>query len=203
MNALILVDIQYDFCTGGALAVPDAEAILPTVLSEAKVGYDVIVATQDFHPAGHQSFARVHSSKRPGDFISLHGRPQVLWPDHCVQGTRGSELHEALSEIKLDAVFQKGTDPEIDSYSGFFDNGREDQRGPATGLDAWLKERGVTDVTVVGLATDYCVKATAVDANALGYRTTVLTAGVRGVNLQPGDSEASLTAMASAGILVR
>jgi nicotinamidase/pyrazinamidase len=203
MNALILVDIQYDFCTGGALAVPDAEAILPAVLAEAKGGYDVVVATQDFHPAGHQSFARVHSGKKPGDFISLHGRPQVLWPDHCVQGTRGAAFHDALAEIPLDAIFQKGTDPEIDSYSGFFDNGRGDERGPSTGLDAWLKARGVTDVTVVGLATDYCVKATAVDANALGYRTTVLKAGVRGVNLQPGDSEAALAAMASAGITIR
>ena len=199
MKALILVDIQNDFVPGGALAVSEGDAVVPVANALARSGdFDLVVATQDWHPAGHESFAAAHEGHEPGQVIDLHGLDQVLWPVHCVQGTPGAEFVDALDTEAIDAVFQKGTDPTIDSYSGFYDNGRR----KATGLGEWLSERGVTAVTVVGLATDYCVKFTALDAISEGFATTVVTAACRGVNLSPGDSERALEELREAGAVL-
>jgi nicotinamidase/pyrazinamidase len=199
MNALILVDIQNDFVPGGALAVAEGDAVVPVANALARSGdFDLVVATQDWHPAGHESFAAAHEGREPGQVIDLHGLEQVLWPVHCVQGTPGAEFVDALDTDAIDAVFQKGTDPTIDSYSGFYDNGRR----KATGLGEWLRERGVTAVTVCGLATDYCVKFTALDALSEGFATTVVTEGCRGVNLSPGDAERALGELEEAGAVL-
>lgn len=202
MRALILVDIQNDFLPGGALAVPDGDAVIPVAnrLAARDDLFDLVIATQDFHPADHQSFAAQHPGRAPGELIDLHGLPQILWPVHCVQGTRGAAFADTLDTARVDRVFPKGTDPEIDSYSGFFDNGHR----KATGLGDYLRERGVREVVVVGLATDYCVKATAIDAASIeGVERVILSLdGCRGVNLQPGDSDAAVAAMREAGVEV-
>lgn len=197
MQALILVDIQHDFLTGGALAVPDAEAVIdPIVALAAQV--PLVVATQDRHPAGHESFASSHPGRAPFDTIDLHGLEQTLWPDHCVEGTHGAALHPVLHDLGVARVFPKGTNPRVDSYSGFFDNGR---RGD-TGLHDFLRGKGVDEVHVVGLATDYCVKFTALDAARLGYATHVHRRACRAVNLRPGDDETAYADMAAAGVVV-
>lgn len=195
MTALILVDIQNDFLPGGALAVPRGdEVIAPANRLQRKI--DLVVATQDWHPAEHGSFATNHAGKRPGDAIELKGLPQTLWPVHCVQGTPGADFAAELEMGRIARVFQKGTDAAIDSYSGFFDNGRRQ----ATGLDAFLRERGVTHVVVAGLATDYCVQATALDSRRLGYRVSLVADACRGVELQPGDVARALDEMRVAGV---
>lgn len=193
-RALIVVDVQYDFLPGGALAVPEGNAVIP-VINEAQKGFELVVATQDWHPADHGSFASRHPGKKPGDTIELNGLDQILWPDHCVQNSRGAELAEALDRTRTQRVFRKGMDPGVDSYSGFFDNGHRHD----TGLAGYLREQGVGEVSVAGLATDYCVKHTVLDAVALGFRTTLLRAGCRGVNLAPGDVERACEAMRRAG----
>ncbi|HZH91278.1 MAG TPA: isochorismatase family protein [Pyrinomonadaceae bacterium] len=175
-SALVLVDIQNDFCPGGSLAVSEGDRVVP-VVNELQKHFDLIIATKDWHPAGHSSFAS-------------------LWPPHCVQETAGAEFVAGLDTSRVARVFLKGTDTEIDSYSGFFDN--EHRR--ATGLGDYLKERGVTDVVVVGLATDYCVKYTALDAVMLGFKTTVVVDACRGVEVQEGDSARALEEMAAAGV---
>ena len=196
MRALILVDIQNDFLPGGALAVPRGDEVIP-VANRVSPGFDPVVATQDWHPPDHGSFAANHPGKKVGEVIDLHGMPQVLWPVHCVQGTTGAAFAPALDVSRVRRVFQKGTDPAIDSYSGFFDNGH---RRP-TGLAEYLREQSVTDVYVMGLATDYCVKFTALDAvQRAGLRTHLIEDGCRGVNLHPGDSEAAITEMRAAGV---
>jgi nicotinamidase/pyrazinamidase len=197
MKALILVDIQNDFLPGGALAVPGGDEILP-VVNRLQDHFDLIVATQDWHPAAHGSFAANHPGKSPGERIDLHGFPQILWPVHCVQGTRGADFAPGLHREKWARVFPKGTDPVIDSYSGFFDNGHR----RATGLGDYLREQGVTEVYVTGLATDYCVKFTALDAVKLGFRTMLIEDACRGVNLQPGDVRQAIDEMSAAGIHV-
>src|SRR5688500_5437345 len=164
MKALILVDLQNDFLSGGAPAVPDGDVVIP-IANELQQKFPLVVATQDWHPANHGSFAANHPGKKPGDIIELNGLPQILWPVHCVQGTRGAEFVAGLDGSRVARVFHKGTDAGIDSYSGFFDNGHR----KATGLGDYLKERGVTDVYVMGLATDYCVKFTALDARQLEF----------------------------------
>ena len=194
-TALLLVDLQYDFLPGGALAVPDGDAVIP-VANDLVQRFDLVVATQDWHPPGHESFASQHEGTSPGQVIELHGLQQVLWPDHCVQGTRGAALVDDLDTSNVDEIFQKGTDPSIDSYSGFFDNGHR----KSTGLDAWLKEQGVTTVVVMGLATDYCVKFTALDARELGFRTLLVPEGCRAVELEKGDGDKALKAMRAAGV---
>ncbi len=194
MNSLIVVDLQQDFCPGGALAVKEGDAIVP-VIDRILSAFDCVVATQDWHPANHKSFAVNHPGHRVGDVIELGGVPQVLWPAHCVQNTRGAAFHRQFDTSGLDAVFPKGTDAEIDSYSGFFDN----NRGKATGLGDYLNGRGIGTVTLCGLATDYCVQATALDALSLGFETFVISDACRGVDLQPGDSEKALEKMAQAG----
>lgn len=197
MRALILVDIQNDFVPGGALAVAEGDQIVP-IVNQLQGQFDLVVATQDWHPADHGSFAAHHPGKNPGEMIDLHGLPQVLWPVHCVQGTEGAAFVENLQMGTVADVFVKGTDPGIDSYSGFFDNGRR----KATGLGDYLKDKGVEKVYVVGLATDYCVKFTALDAASLGFDTYVISDATRAVNLQAGDGEKALTEMAAAGVSV-
>ena len=197
MEALILVDIQNDFLPGGALAVADGDAVVP-VANQLQPHFDLIVATQDFHPKNHLSFAANHSGKQIGDIIQLNGLDQVLWPNHCVQGSAGAEFASDLQMEKVAEVFPKGTNPKIDSYSGFFDNGHR----KATGLGDYLKEHGVNRVFVAGLATDYCVKFTALDAKKLGFDTTVIPEATRAVNLQPQDFEKAINEMAAAGVKI-
>ena len=194
MKALIIVDLQNDFCPGGALPVKEGDRIVPLVNALQK-SFDLVVATQDWHPPDHLSFASQHH-KPPGEVITLSGLPQVLWPDHCVQGSRGAAFVPGLDTAKMDRVFQKGTDREIDSYSGFFDNGHR----KSTGLGDYLKAKGVDEVYIVGLATDYCVKYTALDAAALGFRTHVVDDACRGVELKEGDVARALEEMRRAGV---
>lgn len=195
MNALILVDIQNDFLPGGALAVPEGDKIVPLV-NTLLPHFPLVVATQDRHPAGHGSFAVNHPGRSPFELGELAGLPQVLWPVHCVEGTPGADFAPGLDTARIARVFPKGTDREIDSYSGFFDNGHR----RATGLGDYLRERGATRVFVVGLATDYCVKFTALDARALGFEVTLIEDACRGVNLAPGDVAHALAEMRAAGV---
>jgi len=197
MNALIIVDVQNDFCSGGALPVPEGDRVVEAI-NRMQPKFDLVAATQDWHPTDHGSFAANHPGHSPGEQIELAGLPQILWPVHCVQGTWGAELHAGLDRSRIARVFHKGTDPGVDSYSGFFDNGRR----TSTGLGEYLKDQGVTDVYVCGLATDYCVKATALDAAASGFKTHLLEDGCRGVELQPGDIERAIDAMREQGVIV-
>lgn len=177
MKALLLIDIQNDFLPGGRLAVPEGDAIIPLV-NALQPRFDLVVATQDWHPAGHQSFASSHAGRRPFEQIDLHGLPQVLWPDHCTQASAGAELAPALHTERIEAIFRKGTNPEIDSYSAFFDNGHR----KSTGLADYLRGRGVTQVYVAGLAGDYCVYYSALDALAAGFATTVIEDATRAIS---------------------
>ncbi|NJN25851.1 MAG: bifunctional nicotinamidase/pyrazinamidase [Cyclobacteriaceae bacterium] len=195
MKALIIVDIQHDFLPGGALAVKDGDLIIEPV-NKLMEHFPLIVATQDWHPADHLSFASNHPSASPGDVIDLEGLPQVLWPDHCVQGSVGAAFAETLDTSKIDKIFRKGENRHIDSYSGFFDNGKKQD----TGMYAYLKKQQIDEVFVVGLATDYCVKFTAIDAAALGLKTSVIANATKAVNLKPGDGDMALKQMSSLGI---
>jgi nicotinamidase/pyrazinamidase len=195
MKALILVDLQNDFMPGGPLGVADGSAVIPRI-NGLQPDFDLVVATQDWHPRNHASFALNHPGKKPGDHIDLHGLDQVLWPVHCVQDTPGARLVRDLSLERVTKIFQKGTDPAIDSYSGFFDNGR----GKATGLGDYLRAQGATDVYVAGLATDYCVKFTALDGAKLGFHMNVIEDACRAVNLRSGDAERALQEMRAAGV---
>lgn len=195
MKALLLVDIQNDFLPGGALAVNQGNMIIP-IINQLVLKFDLIVATQDWHPANHESFASNHAGGQLGQVIDLHGLTQVLWPDHCIQNTRGAELSSELETERIQKVFRKGTDPTVDSYSGFYDN---DYRND-TGLGTYLKKKEVDQLYVVGLATDYCVKFTALDAAALGFETTVITDAVRAVNLDPDDGNKALQVMKQSGV---
>lgn len=196
-SALLLVDIQNDFLPGGALAVKDSEKILSTVQSLMSK-FEWVFATRDFHPADHESFASMHSGRAVGEVIDLHGLDQLLWPDHCVQGSHGSEFSEQIDTHKINRVFVKGTDPKVDSYSGFFDNGRKN----STGMDEYLKNEGFQRLYVVGLATDFCVKFTVLDALSLGFEVVVIEDGCKGVNLQAEDHEKALREMEDAGATV-
>lgn len=195
MRALILVDIQNDFVTGGALAVPQGETIVPTV-NNLQAHFDLIVATKDWHPEEHGSFAANHQGKNPGEVIDLNGLQQVLWPIHCVQDTEGAEFVADLDMSQVKMIFVKGTDIGIDSYSGFFDNGHR----KSTGMGDYLKEQGVKEVYVVGLATDYCVKFTAIDAFDLGFKTFLIEDASKGVNLSEGDVDKAVEEMKAKGI---
>jgi len=195
MKALIIVDVQNDFLPNGALAVSEGDQIIP-IVNNLMNKFDLVVATQDWHPKEHGSFASNHKNMNPGDQIELFGLNQVLWPDHCIQHTYGAEISKALNTSVIDHIVKKGTDILIDSYSGFFDNGKKKE----TGLHDYLKSKGVDMVFVVGLATDYCVKFTALDAAALGYRTFVVPDATRAVNLNDGDYPKALEEMKAAGI---
>jgi nicotinamidase/pyrazinamidase len=197
LKALVVVDIQNDFCPGGALAVKEGDQIVP-VVNSLQSHFDLVIAAQDWHPANHGSFATHHEGKAPGDFIELDGLEQILWPVHCVQGSQGAELVATLNRDKIERIFQKGQKPNIDSYSGFYDNGHKN----STGMGDYLKEKGVDEVYIVGLATDYCVKFTALDANELGFNTTVIEDACRGVEINEGDIQRALAEMQSKGIRV-
>ncbi len=197
MSALIIVDLQCDFVPGGALPVPRGDEVV-RIANRLQPHFDLVVATRDWHPANHGSFAANHPNNGPWDGIDLNGRPQILWPVHCVQNTGGAEFVAGLDLSCVKRVFFKGTDSKIDSYSGFFDNGHR----KATGLGDYLKEQGVADVYVIGLATDYCVKFTALDAVSLGFRTFVIEDACRGIDLQAGDVAQALSEMQKAGITV-
>lgn len=197
MRALILVDIQNDFLPGGRLAVADGDAVVP-MANALMDRVEVVVATLDWHPPGHRSFASEHPGRAPGAVVALRGLQQVLWPDHCVQWTGGAAPAPGLDTARVQRFFTKGEDPEVDSYSGFWDNGRRH----TTGLAAWLHARGVTEVLVCGLALDYCVRFTALDAREAGFTTTVVRDATRAVELTPGDGEAAVAALRAAGVRV-
>jgi nicotinamidase/pyrazinamidase len=196
-DALILVDLQNDFLPGGALPVPQGDQVIP-LANRLMDDFSIIVATQDWHPSNHGSFAANHPGKQPFEVIDLNGLPQVLWPAHCVQDTPGADFAPGLEIDRVTRVFQKGTDPAIDSYSGLYDNGHR----RSTGLGEWLREQGVKRVTVCGLATDYCVKFTALDAVAEGFEVTLYLPASRGVNLQAGDVAAAIEEMRSKGVAI-
>lgn len=196
-RALLLVDLQNDFCAGGALAVPEGDStidIANQLIDWSLARGDAIIASQDWHPANHGSFASQHQAV-PYAQGELDGLPQTFWPDHCVQHSDGAALHPLLKQQAINAVFHKGQNPVIDSYSAFFDNGHRQK----TELDGWLRAHGVTELNILGLATDYCVKFTVLDALDLGYTVNVITDGCRGVNLQPQDSAVAFMEMAAAG----
>jgi nicotinamidase/pyrazinamidase len=197
MKTLILVDIQNDFLPGGALAVPRANEVIP-VANRVLRSFDLIVATQDWHPANHGSFAGNHPGKATGDIVELDGLPQMLWPIHCVQGTFGAELVWDLDKTRISRIFPKGTDPLIDSYSGFFDNGHR----KSTGMGEFLRDRRVSDCYIIGLATDYCVKFTALDALQADFRVHLVIDGCRGVQLRAGDVEKATQEMVQAGVQI-
>lgn len=197
MRALICVDIQNDFCPGGSLEVREGDQVIP-VANKLMEHFDLVVATQDWHPANHKSFAAMHPWRYPGDVIDLNGLQQILWPIHCVQGSFGAEFAPGLNTDAFEVVFVKGTDTEIDSYSGFFDNGHR----KATGLGDYLKEKSVEDVYILGLALDVCVKFTVLDALGLGFKTYLVEDGCRGVNLNEGDSDKALSEMREKGAII-
>ena len=175
--------------------MPEGNQIVP-LINSLQLRYDLVVATQDWHPADHGSFAANHPGRAPGELIELAGLPQVLWPVHCVQDTPGAEFHPVLNRDRIARVFRKGRDPQIDSYSGFFDNGHR----ASTGLGEFLRERDVKEVHVCGLATDYCVKWTALDAVALGFETCLLEDACRGVERHPGDVQKAIDQMRRRGV---
>jgi len=193
-EALIVIDLQNDFCPGGALAVAGGDAILPQV--NALLGqFAVRVLTQDWHPANHASFAANHPGAAPFSQAQMPYGPQVLWPTHCVQGTPGAAFHPGLNTDAADMVIRKGFRPQIDSYSAFFENDRQ----TATGLEGYLRARGVQSITLVGLATDYCVAYSALDAARLGFGVTVKPGACRGIDLN-GSLAAALAEMRAAGV---
>jgi len=198
MHALLLIDIQNDFLPGGALAVPGGDEIIPLV-NELMSGFDLIVATQDWHPLEHGSFAANHPGKQVFEAVDLHGLQQTLWPVHCAQNTGGALFAPMLDTRRIARVFPKGMDPHIDSYSGFFDNGHRSD----TGLSDWLHESGVTELTLCGLATDYCVKFTALDALECGFKVNLHLAACRGVDLRAGDCDKAVAEMREHGAVIR
>ncbi len=194
MKAFLIIDVQNDFCQGGSLAVKDGEQVVP-VINRLQEKFDLILATQDWHPREHGSFASM-IGKPVYEKIKLSGLDQTLWPDHCVQGTNGAEFHPDLKKDKIEKVFKKGTDKNIDSYSGFFDNGHK----KSTGLGDYLKSKGVSEVYIAGLATDYCVKYTALDSRSLGFETYVIEDACKAVNISPDDSVKALEEMKRVGV---
>lgn len=202
MNAaLLLIDLQNDFCPGGALAVGEGDRVIAVAneaINACLAQKIPVIASQDWHPAEHRSFA-INSNAEPGTVGELEGLTQVWWPVHCVQDKPGAALHPLLNQAAITAIFRKGQDPDIDSYSAFFDNGRRAK----TPLDDWLQQHGIKSLFILGLATDYCVKYTVLDALALGYQTTVISDGCRGVNLQPQDSQQAFDAMRDAGASIQ
>lgn len=193
-SALIVIDVQNDFCPGGHLAVTGGDDIVAGVNAKMD-GFDAVILTQDWHPAGHSSFASSHDGKSPYDMITMPYGPQVLWPDHCIQGSQGAAFHVDLDQNRADLVIRKGYNPDIDSYSAFFEN---DHQTP-TGLEGYLRTRGIETLTMVGLALDFCVNFSAVDAAKLGFNVTVDQSLCRAIDLD-GSLEAALTGLSAAGV---
>ncbi len=193
-DALLIVDVQNDFLPGGALPVPNGNEVIP-VANRLQRLFSLVVATQDWHPPDHKSFAANWPEHQVGEVVKLAGLEQILWPVHCVQNTPGAELAADLDKTRIERTIRKGTQPDIDSYSGFFDNGHRND----TGLHQYLQQHHVERLYVVGLATDYCVKFTVLDALELGYETYLIEDGCRGVDLQPGDVQQAVDHMKRAG----
>src|SRR3984957_13355811 len=193
-DVLLIIDVQTDFCTGGALAVADGDAVVP-VINRLAGRFQHVVLTQDWHPSRHSSFATSHPGSAPFDTVSMPYGQQTLWPDHCVQGTPGAAFHPQLATERAELVIRKGFRPEIDSYSAFQEN---DRRTP-TGLAGYLRERGLQRIFLVGLATDFCVYYSAVDARRLGFAAVLIEAGCRAIDLA-GSLDAAWTEMAAAGM---
>lgn len=193
-HALLVIDVQNDFCPAGALAVEGADQIVAGI-NALMDSFVSVILTQDWHPAGHSSFATSHAGKSPYDMIEMPYGPQVLWPEHCVQGSEGAAFHAGLNVTRADLIIRKGFNPAIDSYSAFFEN----DHSTATGLDGYLRSRGITDLTLVGLATDFCVAYSAVDAAALGFSVTLRQELCRAIDLN-GSLAKAVEDMRSAGV---
>ncbi|WP_375552967.1 bifunctional nicotinamidase/pyrazinamidase [Roseovarius mucosus] len=193
-SALIVIDLQNDFCPGGALAVPEGDQIVPGI-NALMPEFRAVILTQDWHPSGHSSFASSHPGKSAYEMTEMPYGPQVLWPDHCVQGSHGAAFHQDLNTARADLILRKGYNSAIDSYSAFFEN----DRATPTGLHGYLQTRGITDLTMVGLATDFCVNYSALDAARLGYRVTVRRDLARGIDLG-GSLAAAEAGMTAAGV---
>ncbi len=196
MDILVVVDVQNDFCPGGALAVPDGDAVVPEI-NRLVAEHAHVVVTQDWHTPGHSSFASEHEGRKPFETIEAPYGPQVLWPDHCVQGTPGAEFHADLDWTKAELLIRKGFRRDVDSYSTFFEN---DHRTP-TGLGGYLRERGFSRVVLAGLATDFCVHFSAMDARKLGFEVRVIERACRGIDLD-GSLAAARRQWAEAGVEV-
>lgn len=197
MQALIVTDIQNDFLPGGALPVPRGDEVVE-VANRLMERFERVVATQDWHPPDHESFASRHAGHHVDEVILLHGRAQILWPDHCIQDTPGADFAPGLERGRIHHVIRKATDREIDSYSAFFDN----DHVHATGMHDLLRREGIDGISIVGLATDYCVRYTALDAVHLGYDTTVILQGCRGIEREPGDIDRAIAEMKAAGVRI-
>ena len=195
MNALILIDIQNDFLPGGSLEVPKGDEIIDNV-NFIMDNYNIVVATKDWHPKDHISFASNHKNKNVGQIIKINNLDQMLWPDHCIKDSKGSEFPKKLNTHKIHKIFYKGVDSDIDSYSGFYDNGKI----RSTGLSNFLKKSNINQVDIVGLATDYCVKYSSIDAYNEGFKTKVLCSCVRGISVQT--TETAFKEMKDMGISI-
>ncbi|MFT5868298.1 MAG: nicotinamidase/pyrazinamidase [Paracoccaceae bacterium] len=195
-EALIVIDLQNDFCPGGALAVPGGDEIVPKI-NALMAEFQAVILTQDWHSAGHSSFASSHPGKAPMELTEMPYGPQVLWPDHCIQGSTGSEFHADLDSSRADLIIRKGYNPAIDSYSAFFEN----DHTTATGLEGYLCSRGITKLTIVGLATDFCVNYSAVDAAKLGFAVEVRSDLARAIDFA-GSLAAAMHGMTVAGVRV-
>lgn len=196
-KALLLVDLQNDFCPGGRLAVPDGDAVLP-LANRLQSCFNLVIASKDWHPRRHVSFASSHAGRQVGEVLQLDHFSQVLWPDHCIQGSQGAEFHPDLNTDEIHKFVFKGTDPEIDSYSAFFDN--EHRR--STGLTDYLQAEEVEAIYIMGLATDYCVKYSCQDAIQQGFKVYLIEDGCRGVDLKLGDVARALQELRAAGVRV-
>ena len=194
MNCLVVIDPQNDFCPGGALAVEDGDTIMSSINDMMSV-HDLVVLTQDWHPTGHSSFASSHPGKTPLEMVDMPYGPQVLWPDHCIQGSEGAAFHAGLDTSRASAIIRKGMNPEVDSYSAFFENDKATQ----TGLAGYLREVGCTHLTMAGLATDFCVAWSAIDGAALGFAVEVRLASCRAIDFN-GSLTAALEEMRAAGV---
>ena len=193
-KALLVIDVQNDFCPGGALAVTDGDSIVP-IINDMMADYDVVLMTQDWHPAGHSSFASSHPDRSAFELIDMPYGPQVLWPDHCVQGSQGAAFHPDLNTTRADMIIRKGFTPSIDSYSAFFEN----DRSTPTGLEGYLRTREISEIDMVGLATDFCVCYSALDAARLGFETRVLTQACRAIDMD-GSLNTALADMRNAKV---
>lgn len=198
-KALIVVDVQNDFCPGGALAVKDGDKIVPLINSIMKKGiFQTVIATQDYHPRNQVSFASNHKNKKEFEQVEINGIKQTLWPDHCVAGTRGAEFHPDLESSAFNLILRKGTNPPVDSYSVFLENDKKTE----TGLHGYLQALHITDIYICGLATDYCVYYSAMDALQYGFKTGVLVDACRGIDVPAGSVDSALARMKDAGIKI-